>query len=106
MFSVSPLDVWGRVRTASDVCATSQQEYQRLGLCAETVQRRGENGRRPLMRKVLTNVFRIEIARKSAAPKREIRQNFGGFWPSPVKRFDVSMTILGVLGTNRCQMGV
>jgi hypothetical protein len=78
-------DVFGRVRTASDVCATSQQQYQRLGLCAETVQFCGENGRRLLMRNVLGDVFRFEFAAKWGSPNREVRQGLGDFRQASVK---------------------
>jgi hypothetical protein len=85
MFLTLLLNVLEGVLTASAVCATSQQEYQRLGLCTKTVQRREENGRRPLMGNVLSEVFRIEVEGKWRSPKREVRQNFGGFRPASVK---------------------
>jgi hypothetical protein len=53
----------GRVLTASGACATSQQEYQQLGLCAETVQPHMKNRRSVLIRKILAVVFRIELDR-------------------------------------------
>jgi hypothetical protein len=67
------------VLTASDVCATSQQEYQRLGLWTKTVQRRNRFGRSPLTTRALADVCRNGFAGNPAGSKREIRQNHGGF---------------------------
>jgi hypothetical protein len=38
------------------------------------------------MRNVLVDVFRNEFGEESGSPKREIRQDFGGFWRTPVKQ--------------------
>jgi hypothetical protein len=73
------------VLTASNVCATSQQEYQRLGLCAESVQGRHPNHRRLLMRNALAEVFRIGFVEKAEWSKCEIRQDFGAFCQAAVK---------------------
>jgi hypothetical protein len=54
-----------------------------MGLCAETVQSRELNGRRPLKKHVLAAAIRIETGTAASGTKREIRQSFGAFRHAP-----------------------
>jgi len=80
------MDDWKSVRAASNDCASSQQEYQRLGRCAETVHTRYEKLCSPLSFNMLGRMFRDEFNLGWRWSNREIRQDFGVFSDQAVNK--------------------